>query len=96
VAPPPSGSTHASLPVSASCSSNARNFPSGENEDGLWRIPRGSSRTAPVLRSAGIHHIVMPPACQDRNARRLPSGDQTGSWLSPSVVLLVSTPRETS
>src|SRR6266550_580659 len=77
--PPSSGNTHASSVVSAFFASNARNLPSGENDTGLSRVPDGSRRVALALRSAGISHMVMPPMSHDRNARRFPSGDQTGS-----------------
>src|SRR4030095_4517311 len=94
--PPPSGRTMTSSFVCGSFLSKERNFPSGENDTGLSRVPDGSSRVGAALRSAAISHIVMPPACQDLNAICLPSGLQTGAWLIPSVVTLLRTVRANS
>src|SRR5690349_21364715 len=55
-------------------------------------LPTFVSRSGSLLRSAGIHHIVMVPVFQERNVSRRASGVHEGQWLAPSKLIFVGSP----
>ena len=71
-------------------------WPSGDQDSALCEVPVPGNCCGARLLSAGISHILQAAMRPDRYTRRLPSGDHTGQWLSPSVVIFESTARAKS
>src|SRR6476646_3790483 len=71
---------------------NASVLPSGDHDSGLCMLPIFVSSSGSLLRSAGIHHIVIVPVFQERNVSRRPSGVHDGQWLAPSKLIFVGSP----
>src|SRR3954453_15486962 len=71
---------------------NASVLPSGDHDSGLCMLPILVSSSGSLLRSAGIHHIVMVPVFHERNVSRRPSGVHEGQCLAPSKLIFVGSP----